>query len=660
MAISTYVVTKSAGWARTDVILQLEEAFTWLGWHGAAQTGSIIGITSYTGGGTVGSANTIYPDVRPSSTSGIGTNASFYISRSSGAISQVYVNRVGYGYTGGELITLSAEDIGGSANGASNIQFRAIVSATVNNSVGYAITFGPTSYNASGTDRNGSVSGTSTTITIKEGDTLTITNNNTFADYNVNICWKNDATANNTNRVFNVINQNATTSGGICTWTPQPGQAGTYFIEDDNYNVSGITTTTIVVLPASSSDINPVGFGTTNQFYAEDVTAGSLYPWGVLRHQIQPNKKYGDTYRGFQVYDDYRLMFLVGSGFNPVSLSNNNYLGTGTANRFTGTYLLDTVSSNPITTNRDNLSSSSVSSSTEYYNQTGSPSSSQGGDKIRYASTNSPRSHNLQLTVYRSGIDPKFAVLSYRQPTVSNSRITDNTFLTFILHNFESSLWDYDDVFLGGVTFIDPETCTATYGGTGGALNFSTYTHGNSNAGGSVSNMREYSKRTAEFGYATLRYSSSDGYSNAYGNTIINSPYLSSSVSSHSKTNEDVTYGLSLSATYTFTGYSKIYTRYSDARSTSIGTNQQNQIIDSSNNYNAVIKGIPLNSRLIPCPYYIPDDFVLIDFKYASSATNIQQGDTITISGSEVYTVITGSYNQYNETAGLLFCARTV
>ena len=56
----------------------------------------------------------------------------------------------------------------------------------------------------------------------------------------------------------------------------------------------------------------------------------------------------------------------------------------------------------------------------------------------------------------------------------------------------------------------------------------------------------------------------------------------------------------------------------------------------------------------------MPDDFVLIDFKLTASGQDIKQGDTITISGSEVYTVITGSYNKNTETAGILFCARTV
>ena len=86
----------------------------------------------------------------------------------------------------------------------------------------------------------------------------------------------------------------------------------------------------------------------------------------------------------------------------------------------------------------------------------------------------------------------------------------------------------------------------------------------------------------------------------------------------------------------------------------------RNWVQPASLNYNAVIKGIPLSSQLIPCPYYLPDDFVLINFDHASPGQNIQQNDTITISeGSEVYTVIDGAYNQTTRTRGILLAART-
>ena len=85
----------------------------------------------------------------------------------------------------------------------------------------------------------------------------------------------------------------------------------------------------------------------------------------------------------------------------------------------------------------------------------------------------------------------------------------------------------------------------------------------------------------------------------------------------------------------------------------------RNWVQPDSLNYNAVIKGIPLSSQLIPCPYYLPDDFVLINFDHASPGQNIQQNDTVTISGSEIYTVIDGAYNQDTRTRGILLAART-
>jgi len=78
-------------------------------------------------------------------------------------------------------------------------------------------------------------------------------------------------------------------------------------------------------------------------------------------------------------------------------------------------------------------------------------------------------------------------------------------------------------------------------------------------------------------------------------------------------------------------------------------------------NFNAIISGIPLNSTYVPVPYYLPDDFVLVQFENASPSLNVQQGDTLVVqSGVEEYVVIQGSYNQTVKTRGILFCARIV
>jgi hypothetical protein len=80
-------------------------------------------------------------------------------------------------------------------------------------------------------------------------------------------------------------------------------------------------------------------------------------------------------------------------------------------------------------------------------------------------------------------------------------------------------------------------------------------------------------------------------------------------------------------------------------------------------NYNAIWNGIPICTKWIPCPYYLPDDFAYISFEYNVPDQDIQQWDTITVSGSEVYTIISASYRNDTSTGhtiGLAFCGRTV
>jgi len=489
MAITTTTISKAAGWARTDVVYQLEEAFTWLGWHGETQTGIVTGITAYSGGGTVGTSATDYYDVFTATTTGIGTGASFRVDRSSGTVAAIYINRPGVGYTNSEYVTLSPVDIGGSGNGAVSIGITVLVS--------------------------------------------------------------------------------------------------------------------------------PVGYGSTNIFYDKDVTSGSLYPWGVLRHTIQPNKKFGDTYRGFQVVSDTNLLFHVGSGFHPWDGQNTSDRGNGYPNRFAGNIDFE-FSYTPV------QSSSYFDKNQNRWGYNSQTTTS--GETIAAS-----RSYQLDLNVYKSGIDPKFAVLSYKHPTLSSTKLRDNTYLTFIFHNYTSAIWDYNDVFQSGLTFIIP-----FYSDNSPTLEFRTYVAGENYTyyGSSPSN------RAAEFGYCPF-----DGnYATTYKSTFYRSTSYPQTTNAY-----DANIYLRNNATTSNRGGGGYWD----------GTNYANNL-PSSSNFNAVIKGIPIGANLIPVPYYLPDDFVLIDFDYGVPSANIQQGDTITISGGEVYTVITGSYNQATRTRGILFCARTV
>jgi len=512
MAITPTTITKSSGWGRTDVIDQLEQAFTVLSLHGTQISGLVTSITEYDGGGDVGSGNTDYYDVPVVTTSGIGTGATFNIERSGGNINQVHPNRPGYGYTDGEFVTLSAEDIGGTANGA-----------------------------------------------VAMGITVAV-------------------------------------DGGA----------------------------------------TPVGYGSTNQFFDKNLspTDDTDGPWGVLKQDFDTTKRFGVTYRGFKPYSDYQMSLFAGSSFFPFDVTNTSDKGGEYRDSFRGTLYLDTSID-------INSSSSSLDSDNNIYSQV----SAQYDELFRYASSNSPTTHDLKLNIYRSSIDTNFAVISFNQPSISGT-LNDSTFSTFIIHNFDSTLYNYDEVFSAGVTFLVPSDSLNTNNGDTATLGFKTILTGNNYA----SAESYQSTRTAEAGWSQIYGNGHDGLK-AQNYTIASSQtsYTNSTGSGmgdfNSPTSNEAT----------------IFTRNGGVKNNGVLTTSDTTYGNRYpiTVYTSVIKGIPINGNLIPCPYYMPDDFVVIDFKLTASGQDIKQGDTITISGSEVYTVITGSYNKYNETAGILFCART-
>jgi hypothetical protein len=471
MAITTTTISKSAGWARTDMLYQLEEGFTWLGWHGDVISGIVTGISAYSGGGTVGGGATYYSEVFPTTTTGIGTGASFFIYRNS-TIQQIFVNRPGVGYTDGEYVTLSAEDIGGSGAGAVAIGLTVQVAG-----------------------------------------------------------------------------------GG-----------------------------------------SPVGYGTTTAFFDKDLTAGTTFPWGVVRHQIESGKKFGDTYRGFQANSATTFQLHQGSSFHPWDADNTSNRGNSYGNRFAGNTIFDI----------ENVDS--TSSGIQY--TTSSFPSSLSRTTFTTASSNS---YQLDLNIYRSALDPNFAVFAYKQPDLSSTSISDNNFDVFFFHNFTTSIWDLDYLFLGGFTEIVPISSPTT----APRIEFHTRLASSTSQ-----------KRSAEWGYGGSGFSS------------LKYTYYESSL-----------YGQENSSELTF------YTR---TAANSTGGYGSYETLNSNTFYNAVIKGLPLAAQIAPCPYYLPDDFVMIDFQINTPSANVQQGDTITISGSEVYTIITASYNQTTTTRGIAFCARTV
>ena len=551
MAVSISTITKSAGWARSDVILALEEAFDIVEFHGATQSGIVTFITQQNGGTDDGSNNgNYYTDVEAESTSGIGTGASFDIYRNSGTVAAINVNRPGYGYTDGEYLVLPASGIGAT--------------------VGLGITI--------------SVHGKG----------------------------------------------------------------------------------------------SPVSYGSSSTFYVKNIGIGSEYPFGVLRHEIESNKKYGTICRAFQVWSDNQISFGVGPFFHPYSAKydpdavNESYYedangSTGYQYRFAGKRLYDISTLFGQLSSEDIYSAWYQPSSTDGFdgdstqgaasiNQTGQcHNGNNTGSNIKFATATSPTTHDLKLRVYQSALDPKFAIFSFTQPSVAGSKISDNTFLTFFFHNYTSSLWDYDYQWNGGLTLIRPAASSAGNSGNFCEINFDTFLGGNASYNSSYSASYYYSfsnhggGRSALMGYGSVSGSYGDGDGEIHMTTQYRATGTNYASAQTNWTNNPTDYNQAIWGSSS----QKIYVR----RNTDL---KDPYTMDASQNYNAVIKGIPVCSSMVPCPYYLPDDFVLIDFRYATSETDIQQGDTITISGSEVYEVITGSYNQYVETAGILLCARKV
>lgn len=633
MAISKNIVSLNPGFAKTDVIYQLEEQFADLNLHGSGRSGLMVGITSYTDPGVVGSITATYEDVRPISTTGIGTGASFYVYRYDGYVDRVYLNRPGYGYTGGDNLTISAEDIGGSANGANDIAIQPTVYAhKTSGAQTYNVTMSGF-YEVSGTDRNGTI-GADKVITIREGDIINFTDNLSNSSYGFAICWdrgpfssawhpssqtSNRYYAGGSNRVFNAYNSSGNGGGGdVITWKTEYGQRGLYRILDEWSNIGQTDPITIIVEP-DDSNWNYTNVGSATTFWAKFSDPDANYPWGVLKHDIEPDKKYGITYRGFQVANNNQFSMHVGSDFFPNIgnyVNSNSYTGPFETNRLCGAEGVDMPYKVNASNNGTNFNDNDVplGGSETYYCQI--PSS-----QFTYCNSNA---YQLDLTSYKSGLDPRFVVYSYRQPTLSSTVLSANTFATFILHDHIGTIWDHDNVFTSGVTRVR----WATGNTQDPYVGFRTY------VAGELYHRydRDSSLRAAEHGYFNIdigTYNNSTPYADTY--------YKPNSYKT----------GNSLAA-----DQSRVYYRGLEDRNTNNG-------ITSDLDFNAVIKGIPINSKLIPFPFYVPDDFVLIQFDYAGPSANIQQGDTVTVSASEVYEVIAGSYNQTDRTRGILFCART-
>ena len=680
MAVTATTHSKPIGWSRSDVIDLIEQAHTTVGANTAAVSGLIAGIKSHTYGGENTQRLTAgwdyYYDVRPSAQSGTGAGASFEVHVYNGKVKKIILNRPGRDYANGDVLTLNDLDFGGNgSNGVQDIQVTVYIEGYAGGNT-YNLEY-DASNNLTGTDANGAVNvqgglQVAGNITIAEGDTL-ILKAQTDDTYIMWYDFLNDTSLNQTNvydsdhledwSVNNVVNQgargtNSDIDSQYLKWKPAPGQAGTYYLRQ---NDTTACVHTITVVAASQSSVITSSFGAANSFYDKQARQAAVAPWGVCRREIDSTKVYGYTYQMYQFNEDVagqvELNISTGSDFAPQTTTlpdsytinsnarsgkGNDYDHANDANvsyydkanymydaRFKGDEYLDRYG-NPrqYRYNDSNMSSSSGSFATARHDDHGQI----------IADRNAYNAYSLDLISYQSGNDPNFVVYSFKQPNLSSTKLRENSFMTWFVHDYNNSgIFNYDDLFLGGVTLIYPSTSDTSV-----SIKFRSFLGGQHH----YYHNTGFSKRSAEFGY--LPVITDDSYPYGRGTDYIDTDYGSTSLNTQ--------YGVS--------GAVNIYTRSNLSHTyRSVGGHYNNDyaktVLPNSTNFNAVIKGIPLSAKMAPVPYYLPNDFAMIDFDVATPAANIQQGDTITVSASEIYTVISGSYNQTDRTRGILFCART-
>ena len=372
------------------------------------------------------------------------------------------------------------------------------------------------------------------------------------------------------------------------------------------------------------------GIGTTTAYFDKDTDPESTDPWAVLKQDNDSSKLFGTTYRGFRIEDNYRMYALVGPSYSPVDWRDFSTTGMNKKS-FRGTQYLDCYDRGGDSIDESRSLVAQFNASTP----------------IRFATTSSPNTHELKLTAYRSSIDTDFVVYVFSQPTVSGD-ISDKTYDAVYFHRFDSSLWDLDEVFLGGATLFRATDPMNTTQASSIALTTQTMLTGQKYQYG----QSTICTRTAEAGY-TQQYGS--GHT---GNYSVTTAYVTTQ-GDNTNTNTDNFQ----ESTYTST-QSYIYSRVGGDKDTgyvndvSGGQNYDNYV--GITTYRSVVKGIPLSANIIPCPYYLPDDFVLLEINYPQSEVDFLQGDIIKISETEQYVIIKGSYNKWETTNGIFFCGRVV
>ena len=372
-----------------------------------------------------------------------------------------------------------------------------------------------------------------------------------------------------------------------------------------------------------------VGQGTT--MYQKSLNG----QYAVLKLVNDSSKTFGTTYWGFGFNDNnYQFCITAGAGWSWLNRNGVNYSGSSAweIGAYQGDRGLDWGSSS-------------------YINRTGTT----GWDNHYFATTSTPQSYPLAIRTYRAPNqqDDNFAVISFTQTI--NEKV--HTYATIALHagpNYGANVFDMDYVWPGTYTYIFGGASDRSIHMDHHTVGYQYNTSTNDEPAGMYSLAREanygFARNTdANYNYMTPRstYTCNIDTSNS-----------SSQILTYFRNNVYDSYNYSSSNLGTSNTGGVPYLKDSQ------GLNE----VGTQSDYYKPIKGLPICNNLAPCPYYIPDDFVMLQVSTSPGLTEFRQGDTVQVSNSEIYQVIASSYDTSQTglsqvpsdmSMGMLFCART-
>lgn len=351
----------------------------------------------------------------------------------------------------------------------------------------------------------------------------------------------------------------------------------------------------------------------------------STQPGAILRIENDSNKTYGHTYYGFRITSDYHIQISSGSQWNYL-----NYDPTSATLSYNGTY--------------------GGERGLDYSNVFGTPPSLSDNSthykEFSFTTSTTSTSYPLKIVTYQaqSPQDTNFVVVNFVY-TINGNDFPVLSFTPLKGTNIGNGIWDLNNVWTG---------MYLTYQNAGNETLDVVLNAPNAEYVSDEEDQGTAIRREAFYGYyrdAAIYYS--DRFTSSYTNNIFKA--IGDNTANITGYYRNSTYD-----DYTVNEQSTTWFNKNDAI--------QTYSVDSGADFYRPFKGLPINQNMMPCPYYLPDDYTMIQFAVTPGATSFSTGDTITVSGSEIYEIIQVSYstNQLglddiasNTSKGIAFCART-